>query len=418
MDTIYAEATPPGRGGVSVVRISGPRAAEVASALAGDLGPARTAVLRTLREDGEFLDQALVLRFEPEASFTGEEVVELHLHGAPVVVARVGAALRRKGVRLAEAGEFTRRAFLAGRFDLTEVEGLSDLLAAETEAQRRQAMQLAAGKLREAAGRWRENLVIAGGLIAASLDFPEEDALDEVPEEALRLIRDVAEEIRAEIAGAPAAERVREGFEVAIVGAPNVGKSTLINRLARRDISIVTPVPGTTRDVLEFHCDLEGLAVTFLDTAGLRDTADSVEAIGVQRARSRAEAADLRVVLVDGGEATGDLLRAGDIVMRAKADLTGAGGVSGLTGEGVDDLLRQIGAELKQRVAGAGLVAHRRQAEHLRRACDALTGADGMPAELVGEAVRVALQSLEQLVGLVGADDYLDVVFSRFCIGK
>lgn len=420
MDTIYAEATPPGRGGVSIIRMSGPRAGAIATELAGEPGPPRMAVLRTLRDGDEVIDQGLVLRFGAEASFTGEEVVEFHLHGAPVIVARLGQALSRRGARLAEAGEFTRRAFLAGRFDLTEVEGLSDLLAAETEAQRRQAMQLAAGKLRDAAAGWRHALVTAGGLVAASIDFPEEDALDEVPREALELIRHVADQIAEQLAGAPAAERLREGFQVAILGAPNVGKSTLLNRIARREVAIVTDVPGTTRDVLEFHCDLGGLAVTFLDTAGLRDTEDRVEAIGVKRARERAEGADLRVILVESeGEGT-ELAREGDIFRRAKADLSGGSetGVSGLTGEGVDDLLGAIATELRCRIAGAGLVANRRQAEQLERALSALRGVEGQPAELVGEAVRVALQSLERLVGLVGADDYLDVVFSRFCIGK
>lgn len=419
MDTIYAEATPPGRGGVSIIRISGPKAAAIAEGMAGELAPARTAALRVLRDGGEVLDQALVVKFSAPESFTGEDIVELHLHGAPVVVARVGEALRRRGARLAEAGEFTKRAFLAGRVDLTEVEGLSDLLAAETETQRKQAMQLAAGKLREAAAAWREALVTAGGLIAASIDFPEEDALDEVPEEALTLMRGVAAEIAQELAGAPAAERVREGFQVAIIGAPNVGKSTLLNRIARRDVAIVTEVPGTTRDVLEFHCDLDGLAVTFLDTAGLRETGDLVEAIGVERARSRAADADLRIVLAE-GDRTEDsgLLREGDIVRSAKADLEGnASGISGLTGEGVDELLADVATELKSRVSGAGLVANRRQAEQLRRARKAIQSS-GDAAEFAGEAVRIALQALEQLVGAVGADDYLDVVFSRFCIGK
>lgn len=421
MDTIYAEATPPGRGGVSIIRISGPEAGAIVAGIAGTLGPARQAVLRTLRDEGEVLDQALVVRFDPEGSYTGEEVVELQLHGAPVVVARVGKALQRRGARLAEAGEFTKRAFLAGRVDLTEIEGLGDLLAAETEAQRRQAMQLATGKLRQRAEAWREALVTAGGLIAASIDFPEEDAPDEAPGEALALMREVAQDIGDHLAGAAAAERVREGFEVAILGAPNVGKSTLLNYIARRELAIVTDIPGTTRDVLEFHADLGGLAVTFLDTAGLRETVDTVEAIGVQRTRERAERADLRIVLAkaEDDEARAPVRR-GDLLRVAKADLAPRSGeaVSGLTGEGVEALLQDVVRELKTRVAGAGLVANRRQAEHLRRAQEALTVEAGDAAELIGERIRSALQSLAQLVGLVGADDYLDVVFSRFCIGK
>lgn len=421
MDTIYAEATPPGRGGVSIIRLSGPQAFGIAADLAGALPPSRTAALRSFADKGEILDQGLLLRFDAGSSFTGDAVVEFHLHGAPVVVARFGQALRNRGARLAEAGEFTRRAFLAGRVDLTEVEGVSDLLAAETETQRRQAMRLAAGDLRRLAAGWRNDLVTAGALVAASIDFPEEDALDEVPADVFALMRRVADQIRTQLDGAPAAERVREGFQVAIIGAPNLGKSTLLNRLAGRDVAIVTELPGTTRDVLEFHSDIDGLAVTFLDTAGLRETDDRIEAMGVSRARARAEQADLRVHLVEDDDGRPDgLFCPGDILRRAKGDLsTGErASVSGKTGEGVRELVLTISKELQGRISGAGLVATRRQAQHLQTACSALSGPCDEPAEIVGERIRVALQALERLVGMVSADDYLDVVFSRFCIGK
>lgn len=418
MDTIFAEATPPGRGGVSVLRISGPGARVAAESLAGPLPTARRAEFRTLREGDEVLDQALVLWFDAGRSFTGEEVAELQLHGAPVIARRVMAALRQKGLREAEAGEFTRRAFLNGRLDLAEVEGLSDLLAAETESQRRQAMRTAGGEMGRIADGWRDLLTRAGALAEASIDFADEDVPEDVPEETFRLLEQLRQEIGRELHGFPASERLREGFEIAVIGPPNSGKSSLINRLARREVAIVSAIPGTTRDIIELRMDLRGLAVTFLDTAGLRETADEIEAVGVDRARARAEAADLRIFLSESGEHDLTLLRDGDMRLRSKSDLSPAGGdLSAMTGEGVDSLLERVYQTLSLRIADAGIVSHRRQADALRDALEALETARHEP-ELLAESIRRAALSLERLVGRVGAEDYLDVIFSSFCIGK
>lgn len=324
MSTIYAEATPAGRGGVSVVRLSGPDARRIAEAIAGPLPVARRAELRSLR-DGDLIDRALVIRFDEGASFTGEAVVEFQLHGAPVVVRRLEAALRNRGARLAEAGEFTRRGLLGGALALSEVEALSDLLAAESERQRQQAMRVVSGELARWTETLRERLVRAGALIEVSLDFADEDVPDEVPGEVFELLALVRRDISAALAGLPAAERLRAGFEVAIVGPPNAGKSSLLNRIAQRDMALVSDVAGTTRDVLELHTELGGLAVTFLDTAGLREAEDYVEGLGVDRARDRARRADLRLHLSEDGQAVVELYQPGDLVVRSKADQGGGG---------------------------------------------------------------------------------------------
>lgn len=416
MVTIYAEATPPGRGGISVVRLSGSEARAIGEAIAGPLPEARRAELRSLR-DGELIDRGLVIRFDEGASFTGEEVVEFQIHGAPVVVRRLELALRRHGARLAEPGEFTRRGLLSGAIALSEVEALSDLLSAESEAQRQQAMRVVSGELTRWTESLRGRLVRAGALIEVSLDFADEEVPEDVPAEVFDLLNGVREDILAELSGYPAAERLRSGFEVAIVGPPNAGKSSLLNRIARRELALVSDIAGTTRDVIELHTELGGLAVTFLDTAGLRDTVDAVETMGVERAVARARAADLRVHLSETGEPVGDLLKDGDLVLRTKAD-HGGKGVSSVTGAGIEEMLASIRNRLSLRVAGAGIISRRRQAEALEDAARALDITRDRPAELIAEAVRQASHRLNEVIGRVAPDDYLDEIFSRFCIGK
>lgn len=416
MDNIYAEATPPGRGGVSIVRLSGPNARAIGEDIAGVLANPRRSYLREL-QDGELVDTALVTRYDAGASFTGEEVVEFHLHGAPVVVRRLETALRKRHARLAEPGEFTRRGFLNGVISLSEAEALSDLLIAETEAQRTQAMRIVAGDLGRWADQLRGRLVRAGALIEASLDFADEEVPEEVPAEVYRILEDIRSDIAREIGGHPAAERIRSGFEVAIVGPPNAGKSSLLNRIARRDVALVSDLAGTTRDVLEVRTDLGGLAVTFLDTAGLRETDDLIETMGVARARQRAEQADMRIHLVLDEAPDAELLMPGDLVARSKADL-GEGDISSLTGEGVDEVLDRVRSALADRVAGAGLLVRRRQVEAMQDASNALVNFNGMPPEILAETVRVVSQRLWEVIGRVAPDDYLDEIFSTFCIGK
>lgn len=416
MSTIYAEATPAGRGGVSVVRLSGPEARSIAETIAGPLPVARRAELRSLR-DGDLIDRALVIRFDEGASFTGEPVVEFQLHGAPVVVRRLESALRKRGARLAEAGEFTRRGLLGGALALSEVEALSDLLAAESERQRQQAMRVVSGELARWTETLRERLVRAGALIEVSLDFADEDVPDEVPDEVFDLLAMVRRDISDALAGLPAAERLRAGFEVAIVGPPNAGKSSLLNRIAQRDLALVSNVAGTTRDVLELHTELGGLAVTFLDTAGLREAEDHVEGLGVERARARARRADLRLHLSEDGREVAELYQPGDLVVQSKSDQSGRG-VSALTGDGVAEMLEEIRARLDERVAGAGLVTRQRQADALEDAVVVLDVTQEQPAEILAEAIRHAAHRLGEVVGKIAPDDYLDEIFLRFCIGK
>ncbi|MBA4491008.1 tRNA uridine-5-carboxymethylaminomethyl(34) synthesis GTPase MnmE [Paracoccus sp. S1E-3] len=419
MATIFAEATPPGRGGVSIVRLSGPASRQVAEDLAGPLAEPRYCYYRSIRDGDDLIDRALVVRFDAGASFTGEDSCEFHLHGAPVVVKRLEAALRARGVRRAEAGEFTLRSFASGQMDLAEVEGLSDLLAAETEAQRKLAVEASTGALGRLAEGWREGLIEAGAMITASIDFADEEIPEEVAADVWKGITEVRASISAELAGFPARERLRHGFEVALVGAPNAGKSSLMNAIARKDIAIVTEQAGTTRDVVEFRAELHGLPVIFLDTAGIRPTEDLVEGIGIDRARDRAGAADLRIFLGPIPDEAADLVRQGDLLIESKGDLTGApGAISSLTGDGVDALLDRVFDFLRGRMARSGVASHARQAEAMQAAADALDVAADMSPELMAEALREALHHLQRLVGKIDVDDYLDRVFSTFCVGK
>jgi tRNA modification GTPase len=384
--------------------------------------------VRELRDEGTVVDRPLVLLFEAGSSFTGEDAAELHLHGSPAVVARVLAILSaRPGLRQAEPGEFTRRALENGRMDLTQVEGLADLIEAETEAQRRQAMRVLEGDLCRAAEEWRGHLVQAQALVAASIDFADEDLPEALLANALSHLNSVAVALRSQEAGAFAAERVRDGFEVAILGRPNLGKSTLINKIAGRLAAITSEEPGTTRDIIEVRMDLDGLAVTFLDTAGIRETTSAIEAVGVSLALSRAESADLRVVLVETDEPPPVDLRPGDIVVRSKADLrrdTSFQAVSGRTGEGVEALLRQISAELQSRVAGASLATRERHRAAISAARVEAEAAQEIlrqrpeHPELSAEHMRRAARALDSLIGRVDVEDLLDEIFARFCIGK
>ena len=426
MDTIFALATARGRAGVAVVRLSGDDAVQAAGRMMRDVPVVRG--LRKLRDPaGELLDEALVLRFPEGRSFTGEEVVELHLHGSPAVVA---AVLRVLGddptLRQAEAGEFTRRALENGALDLAQVEGLADLIDAETEGQRRQAVRVFSGALGEMAESWRADLIRAAALLEATIDFADEEVPVDVAPEVLGLIGGVKAAMQRESAGVRMAERVRDGFEIAIVGAPNVGKSTLLNRLAGRDVAITSEVAGTTRDVIEVRLDLDGLAVTLLDTAGLRDTSDPVESIGVARARERASRADLRVYMVLPGDDQPRSMVDGDIVVQAKADLTDGPGlaVSGKTGLGVDALIGQISAVLQERVASVGVAMRERHRTAMVRSIGYLEAAevglsDGMAmTDLIAEDLRSAIRAVDSLVGRVDVEHVLDEIFASFCIGK
>ncbi|HEY3812141.1 MAG TPA: tRNA uridine-5-carboxymethylaminomethyl(34) synthesis GTPase MnmE [Caulobacteraceae bacterium] len=444
-DTIFALATAPGRGAVAVVRLSGPASGEALDRLGGRRPPARQAGLRRLSgSDGARIDDALVLWLPGPASYTGEDSAEFHVHGGRAVVDALTEALMALGLRLAEPGEFTRRAFENGKLDLAQAEAVADLVDAETQAQRRQAL----GQLEGALGRryegWRASLVKALAWLEAEIDFPDEDVPGGLAARLKPDLERLVGELDEALADARRGERIRDGYRIAIVGAPNAGKSSLFNALVRREAAIVTAIPGTTRDVIEAVFDLGGFRVLLADTAGLRDSDDPVEAEGVRRARAWAEDAALRLWVVDGSCSTWNVgmeaTRPGDLLILNKADCprgeatraaqahADANGldavrVSASTGLGLEDLERRLGEAVAEALAGAEFPAatrarHMVQLEVARtqvgRALEALNGS----AELAAEDLRLATRALERITGRIGAEDVLDLVFASFCIGK
>ena len=428
MDTIFAQASAPGRAGVAVIRISGPQAFAIAQEISGKRPEGRESVLRNLRgTGGEVIDQALLLSFPGPNSFTGEDVVEFQLHGSIAVVRAMLSLLSTfPETRMAEAGEFTRRALENEKLDLAQVEGLADLIEAETEAQRKQALRVLSGHLGARVEDWRKDLIRAAALLEATIDFADEEVPVDVTPEVEALLSKVGKELQAEAEGTYVAERVRNGFEVAIIGAPNAGKSTLLNALAGRDAAITSEIAGTTRDVIEVRMDLDGLPVTLLDTAGLRESEDKVEAIGIERAIERAEAADLRVFLAAPGEALVLTPEEEDIVLQPKADLVGIeeNGISGKTGQGVSELIDRIQSTLSERSSSIGLATHERHRVALQQAVSCLAEVDVILTrgpdfyDLAAAELRFAIRALETLVGRIDVENLLDEIFTSFCVGK
>jgi tRNA modification GTPase len=449
--TIYALSSGRPPAAIAVVRLSGPQAGAALKALIGRLPAPRQAALARVRdpENGETIDEALALWFPSPHSETGEDVAELQLHGGHAVVAGVLHALGKiEGCRMAEPGEFTRRAFENGRLDLTAVEGLADLIAAETPAQRKQAFRQLKGLIGNRAESWRQRLVEALALVEAGIDFSDEA---DVPEDLIGPAINAAQQLRSEIAAALAGggrgERLRDGLMVAIAGPPNAGKSTLLNRLARRDVAIVSPYAGTTRDVIEVHLDLDGYPVTLLDTAGIRESAEPVEQEGVRRARARAAEADLVLWVIDGsaGDRMADahaepLAAAALWLVVNKIDLAQGKSIrpkvnyeyqfisliSATTGDGVDLLVERLANFAKEYFATAetGVVTrarHRRLFEDTVAALDRAVAEASKPGkheELIAEELRSAATALGRLTGRVDVEDILDVIFRDFCIGK
>jgi tRNA modification GTPase len=428
METIFALASARGKSGVAVLRISGPRAHAVARAMAGTLPEPRQTALRTLRNaSGDALDTGLIVIFNAGASFTGEDVAELMVHGSLATISALESCLANDHrLRLAEPGEFTRRALENGVLDLTQVEGLSDLLEAETESQRRQALRVLDGAIGKLVTGWREHLIKAAALVEISIDFVEED-IGNFDAQILAELDLVKAQLQREIAGQGARERVQSGFEIALVGSVNAGKSTLLNALAGREAAITSDIAGTTRDVIELRMDIGGYAVTLLDTAGLRETEETIESIGIARGRKRADEADIRIILCDGPEAPPPIApKSGDITLFSKADLYSdrPDGVSGLTGQGLESLLNRIQTELESRVARDGVTVRRRHLQAMQNAETALSlaieklrSAAYIP-ELVAADIRHAMTALDALIGKIDVEDLLGDIFASFCIGK
>jgi tRNA modification GTPase len=426
MDTIVALATARGRAGVAIIRVSGDRAWEVCRALAGAVPMVRRAQLAVLRDSvGERIDEGLVLVFDEGASFTGEKVCEFQVHGSSAVVAAMlRACLAVDEVRAAEPGEFTRRAFLAGRMDLTEVEALADLIDADTEGQRRQAMRVLDGTAGKLVDRWREDLLQSLAMLEAAMDFADEELPDDLIWIVLEPLERVVGSIQKQISGRGASEAVRDGFDVAIVGRVNAGKSSLLNALAGRDAAITSERAGTTRDVIEVRMEIGGLPVTLIDTAGLRDANDEIERIGIERGVARARDADLRIYLKASPDEDVDPLFSRDIVVLSKSDLWGLAGISAKSGEGLSWLLAEIEGRLTDRTRGSSVFMRARHFDKLERASGNLESAaarlkSGVCAwEIVSEDLRQALRNLDGIVGRVDVEEVLGRIFSSFCIGK
>jgi tRNA modification GTPase len=425
-DTIFAVASGPGMSAVTMMRISGPQSSAIVTALCGRLPVPRRASVCRLTSDGRLIDRAMVLWLPGPGSYTGEDSAELHLHGGRAVLAAAADALAALGARPAEAGEFTRRAFLNGRMDLTEAEGVADLIAAETEAQRVQALRQMDGELGTIYRKWSERLLRLLAQMEALIDFPDEDLPPEVEARIQEELAQLITEMRHHLEDGRRGELLREGLVFAIVGPPNAGKSTLINAIARRDVAIVAASPGTTRDVLEVRISLAGVPVTLLDTAGLRETSDDVEAEGVRRALKRAAVADL-VIAVNEAENASSVDHGNHVIeVQTKADLKQpvrreALPVSALSGQGMDVLLAKLGemATALTRASGPPALTRTRHRVALMEAAQSLEQAitADLP-ELRAEDMRLALRAIGRITGSVGVEDVLDSVFSQFCIGK
>ncbi|MBS9721634.1 tRNA uridine-5-carboxymethylaminomethyl(34) synthesis GTPase MnmE [Tianweitania sp. BSSL-BM11] len=430
-DTIYALSSGALPAGIAVVRISGSNAETILADLSGRSVEPRVARLLTLKDPiGETLDRALTLFFPEGASFTGEPVVELHLHGGKAVLRAVLDAIGAyPRTRPAEAGEFTRRAFINGRMDLTAAEGVADLISAETEAQRRFAIRNAGGQQDALYSNWRSRLIEARALIEADLDFADEaDVPGSVADTVLDQVHALSSTIEEHLRHARSGEILRDGFRVVIVGEPNVGKSSLLNALARRDVAIVSDEAGTTRDLIEVALDLGGYKVVLTDTAGLRETDNKVERIGIERAREAVQQADLVLQLYVAGTSRPEQLdgERPSVFVATKADLlrNQAGAdflISVSSNQGIAELLSAIQVRVQAEAGGSSVLPSRdRHIHHLRETVDALRRAEvpDLALELCAEELRIAADHLGHITGVIGVDDLLDVVFSRFCIGK
>jgi tRNA modification GTPase len=441
-DTIYALATAPGRAAVAIVRVSGPQSLGMLKALCGAVPAPRRAALREIRDDeGGLIDQGVVLWFPGPHSFTGEDVFELQIHGGPAIIEAVTRAIDALGGRLAEPGEFTRRAFEAGRLDLAQAEAVADLVDAETDAQRRQALRQLGGALFQRGERWREALVSALAFLNAQIDFPDEDLPADVAAQALAPLETLVAEIEAALSDVRG-ERIREGLRIALIGAPNAGKSSLFNALVQRDAAIVAATPGTTRDVIEAPLSLLGFKVLLADTAGLRAAVDEVEVEGVRRATAWADSADLRLWVVDPTAPEPDdqfsaLIKSSDILVLTKRDLVPAPEpiedfhrmamkmvrTSVVQKGGLDELSENLERWVAASLSGSDFPAvtrirHRRllqdARDHLQRALSQTIDR----AEVIAADVRLAMFSLESIAGRLDTEAILDRVFATFCIGK
>ncbi len=428
--TIYALATPPGKSGVAVIRLSGAAAFEIAAKLTGaELKPRHAHFLSLKNHVGEILDEAVVIGFTAPASFTGEDVVELQIHGSPAGIAAVSDELEYLGAILAQPGEFTRRALENGKLDMLQVESLADFINSDTESQRKQSLKGYLGQNTAWVDGIKEKMLQTMSLVTLSIDFSDEELPDDLIAQIQSQLRVLGEQLEIEITRSQRSASLKDGFRVAILGLPNVGKSTLLNTIAGREVAIATEIPGTTRDVIEVFVDLDGLPIIFMDTAGIRETDDLVESIGVERAIAAAENADLRIFLyVEESELSHfeKARSAGDLIVQSKSDLQPSSNLSlsAKTGQGVDELLALVKTHFSELTREMGRFHQKRQIEALEDAAESLRMAHSaslsgeLEFDIVAEYLRRAVFALDYLVGRIDVEDMLDVIFSQFCIGK
>ena len=427
-DTIYALATSQGRAGVAVVRISGPDAFTSLKSLCinFNISPRKSKLCDLYTDEGLHLDRALVIPFKGPQSFTGEDVVELHLHGSIAVIQKTLETLSKlPNLRQALPGEFTRRAFTNEKLDLAEIEGLADLIEAETEAQRVQALQVLSGKLGQRVQEWRSMIIKAMAFIEVTIDFADEEVPTDISKDVLLILTNIIKDLEYESESTKVAERIRSGFEVAIVGKPNVGKSSLLNALSGREAALTSEEAGTTRDIIEVRMDLGGLPVTMMDTAGLRDTDNLIENKGISKAIEKANSADLVIVLTEDGEIPIEIQNSSVLKFVSKCDDGAlADGVSAFTGYGLDNMISSIKRKLEKRVQNQGLATRYRHREAIDSAVNKIQMAkkfvkDGPSFyDLAAEELRQTTYTLDELFGKVDVENVLDEIFSSFCLGK
>ncbi|MGD9650016.1 MAG: tRNA uridine-5-carboxymethylaminomethyl(34) synthesis GTPase MnmE [Dongiaceae bacterium] len=432
-DTIYAPATAPGISGVAIIRVSGPKAGDCLRRLAGEIPQPRLASLAELRdpENQNLIDQALLLWFPAPHSFTGEDVAEFHVHGGRAVIHSTLAALSKiPNCRMAEAGEFTRRAFLNNKLDLTQVEGLADLIQAQTELQAKQALRQLSGELGNLYETWRGELIQALAYVEASIDFVEEDLDPAIIKQVESKVKNLHCRIKTHLADQHRGEILRDGLYAAILGPPNAGKSSLLNALARREAAIVSHIAGTTRDVIEVNLDLGGYPVTLADTAGMRDSVDEIESEGIKRSLKAAKAADLKIIVIEAGTAPDqtikNLIDGNSILVENKIDLARPLSKESLslsmkTGEGLDELLKilQQKASALMELGINPSLTRARHRDSLQKCLKALGDFSlAKPLELAAEDLRYATAEIGRITGRVDVEDLLDVIFKDFCIGK
>jgi len=434
METIFGLSTLFGKSGVAVIRISGEKAAKVLGELGIACPQPRMAQFAKLRHQNEIIDEALVLYFAAPASFTGEEVVELHTHGSRAVISKLFEIFSKLDyLRMAEAGEFSRRAFLNGKMDLMEAEGLADLIDAETTAQHKQAMRQMQGQLGKVYDEWRASLVKLLARVEAYIDFPDEDLPQELLDQIIEKITTLKTDISRHLNDGKVGEKIREGLYAVILGAPNVGKSSLLNFLAKRDAAIVSDIAGTTRDVVEVQLEIAGLPVTFADTAGIRDASDAIESEGIRRALARAENADIKIVMYSAGEELSsdikNLIDENTILLCNKIDQNPHEDISVYSyipisiksGEGLNSLLEKLSETISQKysVTESPIITRARHRQALEEALRSLDSYDAnKPIELMGEDLRYAAVSLGRITGKIDVEELLDEIFFSFCIGK